>query len=144
MLDQALSAFVTLFVTIDPPGLAPLFLGITAGMSRSQRRRIGMRASLISREVIADSIELMVHAHDFDAVLCLVGCDKTVPAALMASLVNRFFGREPGVEGMTADGLAAAGELIAYFMKLVATREAASWTRRATAARRSCAARCRS
>ena len=43
-----------------------------------------MRASLISREVIADSIELMVHAHDFDALVCLVGCDKTVPAALMA------------------------------------------------------------
>jgi cytochrome P450 len=41
----------------------------------------------------------------------------------MASLVNRFFGREPGVEGMTQDGLAAAGELIAYFMQLVATRE---------------------
>ena len=44
----------------------------------------GMRASLISREVIADSIELMAHAHDFDALVCLVGCDKTVPAALMA------------------------------------------------------------
>jgi dihydroxy-acid dehydratase len=44
----------------------------------------GMRASLISREVIADSIELMVHAHDFDVVVCIVGCDKTVPAALMA------------------------------------------------------------
>lgn len=44
----------------------------------------GMRASLVSREVIADSIELMVHAHDFDAVVCLVGCDKTTPAALMA------------------------------------------------------------
>jgi dihydroxy-acid dehydratase len=44
----------------------------------------GMRASLISREVIADSIELMVHAHDFDGVVCVVGCDKTVPAALMA------------------------------------------------------------
>ncbi len=43
-----------------------------------------MRASLISREVIADSIELMVHAHDFDALVCIVGCDKTVPAALMA------------------------------------------------------------
>ena len=43
-----------------------------------------MRASLVSREVIADSIELMVDAHDFDAVLCLVGCDKTVPAAVMA------------------------------------------------------------
>jgi dihydroxy-acid dehydratase len=44
----------------------------------------GMRASLISREVIADSIELMTHAHDFDALVCIVGCDKTVPAALMA------------------------------------------------------------
>src|SRR3981081_3976391 len=33
----------------------------------------GMRASLISREVIADSIELMVHAHDFDALVCVVG-----------------------------------------------------------------------
>jgi dihydroxy-acid dehydratase len=44
----------------------------------------GMRASLISREVIADSIELMAHAHDFDALVCLVGCDKTTPAALMA------------------------------------------------------------
>jgi dihydroxy-acid dehydratase len=44
----------------------------------------GMRASLISREVIADSIELMVHAHDFDALVCVVGCDKTTPAALMA------------------------------------------------------------
>src|ERR1700712_4491953 len=44
----------------------------------------GMRASLISREGIADSIELMTHAHDFDALLCIVGCDKTVPAALMA------------------------------------------------------------
>jgi dihydroxy-acid dehydratase len=44
----------------------------------------GMRASLISREVIADSIELMAHAHDFDALVCIVGCDKTTPAALMA------------------------------------------------------------
>jgi dihydroxy-acid dehydratase len=43
-----------------------------------------MRASLVSREVIADSIELMAHAHDFDALVCIVGCDKTVPAALMA------------------------------------------------------------
>src|SRR5829696_7533555 len=44
----------------------------------------GMRASLVSREVIADSIELMTHAHDFDALVCIVGCDKTVPGALMA------------------------------------------------------------
>jgi dihydroxy-acid dehydratase len=44
----------------------------------------GMRASLVSREVIADSIELMTHAHDFDALVCIVGCDKTTPGALMA------------------------------------------------------------
>jgi hypothetical protein len=43
-------------------------------------------------------------------------------AELMVSLVNRFFGREPGVEGMTADGLAAAQELIVYFMDLIAQR----------------------
>ncbi|MGC5395234.1 dihydroxy-acid dehydratase [Streptomyces sp. DT20] len=44
----------------------------------------GMRASLVSREVIADSIELMGRAHQFDALVCIVGCDKTVPAAMMA------------------------------------------------------------
>jgi dihydroxy-acid dehydratase len=43
-----------------------------------------MRASLVSREVIADSIELMTRAHRFDALVCLVGCDKTVPAGVMA------------------------------------------------------------
>jgi multiple antibiotic resistance protein len=46
------SAFVTLFVTIDPPGLAPLFLGVTAGMSRAERRQIAMRASLTALGVL--------------------------------------------------------------------------------------------
>ncbi len=46
--------------------------------------REGGRASLVSREVIADSIELVVRAHYFDGLVCLVGCDKTVPAAVMA------------------------------------------------------------
>ena len=44
----------------------------------------GMRASLVSREVIADSLELMGLAHAFDALVCLTGCDKTSPAAAMA------------------------------------------------------------
>lgn len=44
----------------------------------------GMRASLVSREVIADSIELMGRAYLFDAMVALVGCDKTIPAAAMA------------------------------------------------------------
>jgi dihydroxy-acid dehydratase len=44
----------------------------------------GMRASLISREVMADSIELVAEGHLFDGIVCLVGCDKTIPAAVMA------------------------------------------------------------
>ncbi|MHB8692354.1 MAG: dihydroxy-acid dehydratase [Solirubrobacteraceae bacterium] len=51
--------------------------GITMGTS-------GMRASLVSREVIADSIELVVDAHQFDAVIAISGCDKTIPATVMA------------------------------------------------------------
>ena len=44
----------------------------------------GMRASLISREVITDSIELATRGHSLDGVVILVGCDKTIPAAAMA------------------------------------------------------------
>ena len=44
----------------------------------------GMKASLISREVIADSIELVARGHLFDGLVCLVGCDKTIPGAVMA------------------------------------------------------------
>ena len=44
----------------------------------------GMKASLISREVVADSIELVVRGHLFDAVVALSGCDKTVPGTVMA------------------------------------------------------------
>jgi dihydroxy-acid dehydratase len=51
--------------------------GITMGTS-------GMRASLVSRELIADSIELVASAHAFDALVVISGCDKTIPAAVMA------------------------------------------------------------
>jgi dihydroxy-acid dehydratase len=51
--------------------------GITMGTE-------GMKTSLVSREVIADSIELVGRGHMFDAVVTLVGCDKTIPAAAMA------------------------------------------------------------
>ena len=43
-----------------------------------------MRTSLVSREVIADSIELVARGHLFDGLVCVVGCDKTNPAAIMA------------------------------------------------------------
>src|SRR5436309_6419114 len=51
--------------------------GITMGTE-------GMRASLVSREVIADSIELVTRGNGFDGLVVLVGCDKTIPAASMA------------------------------------------------------------
>jgi dihydroxy-acid dehydratase len=51
--------------------------GITMGSS-------GMKASLISREVIADSIELVARGHLFDAVIAISGCDKTIPGTVMA------------------------------------------------------------
>ena len=44
----------------------------------------GMKTSLVSREVIADSIELVVRGQMFDGVVCIVACDKTVPGAAMA------------------------------------------------------------
>lgn len=46
----------------------------------------GMKASLISREVIADSIELVARGHLFDAIVTITGCDKTIPGAVMAML----------------------------------------------------------
>src|SRR4030088_2899999 len=51
--------------------------GITMGTE-------GMKASLVSREVIADSIELVAAAHMFDAVIAISGCDKTIPGTVMA------------------------------------------------------------
>ena len=51
--------------------------GITMGTE-------GMKASLISREVIADSIELVTRANSFDGLVCIAGCDKNMPAAIMA------------------------------------------------------------
>jgi dihydroxy-acid dehydratase len=51
--------------------------GITMGTA-------GMRASLVSRELIADSIELVASAHAFDALVTISGCDKTIPGTVMA------------------------------------------------------------
>jgi dihydroxy-acid dehydratase len=99
--------------------------GITMGTE-------GMKASLISREVIADSIELFVLAHAFDAVVALCGCDKTIPGTVMALarlnipslslyggsiLPGRFHGRDVTIQdvfeavGACAAGLMTAKEL---------------------------------
>src|SRR5438445_2016103 len=44
----------------------------------------GMKASLISREIVADSIELAARGHQLDALVCISGCDKTIPGTVMA------------------------------------------------------------
>jgi dihydroxy-acid dehydratase len=89
----------------------------------------GMRASLVSREVIADSIELVARGHLLDGLVCLVGCDKTIPAAVMAlvrldlpGLVlyngsiapGRFKGRDVTIQdGFEAVGAHAVGDMSA-------------------------------
>jgi dihydroxy-acid dehydratase len=94
--------------------------GITMGTD-------GMRASLVSREIIADSIELVVEGHALDAVVALVGCDKTLPGAAMAlaridrpGLVlyggsiqpGRFDGRDVTIQDVfEAVGACAAGRM---------------------------------
>ena len=57
-------------------------IAVTDGIAMGSE---GMRASLASRETIADSIELAVRGHCLDAMVLLVGCDKTIPAAAMAA-----------------------------------------------------------
>ena len=87
----------------------------------------GMRASLVSRELIADSIELVCRGQMFDAVVCVVGCDKTIPAAAMAlarmnlpgmffmagrSLPGNFRGKDVTIQDVyEAIGANAAGKM---------------------------------
>ena len=96
--------------------------GITMGTE-------GMKASLVSREVIADSIELFVRAHAFDAVIAICGCDKTIPGTTMALarlnipglvlyggsiLAGHFKGREVTIQDVfEAVGACAAGKMTA-------------------------------
>ncbi len=89
----------------------------------------GMRASLVSREVIADSIELVMHAHRYDALVTCAGCDKTIPGSLMAiarlnvpsvftyggpALAGSFEGRDVTIQDMfEAVGAFEAGRMTA-------------------------------
>ncbi|WP_422376363.1 MarC family protein [Roseibium sp.] len=52
MLDYYINAFATLFVTIDPVGLAPMFLAVTAGMSKSDRRKVAIRATVTAAGIL--------------------------------------------------------------------------------------------
>jgi len=65
-------------------GAVPLEFGTIAVSDGISMGSEGMKASLVSREVIADSVELMVHAEQFDALVTIAGCDKSLPGMLMA------------------------------------------------------------
>jgi multiple antibiotic resistance protein len=81
--DILFNAFVTLLVTIDPPGLAPLFLALTGGMNRSQRQQVAVRASLIGFIVLA------VFALAGAEILGMLGI--TLPAFRVAGGMLLFF-----------------------------------------------------
>jgi dihydroxy-acid dehydratase len=65
-------------------GAVPLEFGTIAVSDGISMGTEGMKASLVSREVIADSVELMVNAERFDAMVTIAGCDKSLPGMLMA------------------------------------------------------------
>jgi len=63
-------------------GLVFSTIAVSDGISMGHE---GMRASLVSREVIADSVELVMHAERFDALVAIAGCDKSLPGMLMSA-----------------------------------------------------------
>jgi dihydroxy-acid dehydratase len=69
---------------IRQAGAVPLEFGTIAVSDGISMGSEGMKASLVSREVIADSVELMVNAEQFDALVTIAGCDKSLPGMLMA------------------------------------------------------------
>lgn len=111
-------------------GLIFSTIAVSDGISMGHE---GMRASLVSREVIADSVELVMHAERFDALMAIAGCDKSLPAMMMAaarldlpavflyggsSLPGRYRGRDISIvdvfEGIGAEseGLITADDLL--------------------------------
>ena len=111
-------------------GLTFATVAVSDGISMGHE---GMRASLVSREVIADSVELVMHAERFDAMVTIAGCDKSLPGMLMAaartnlpsvflyggsSLPGRYRGRDIDIVdvfeaiGALSEGKITAGELL--------------------------------
>lgn len=81
--DILFNAFVTILVTIDPPGLAPLYLAVTRGMNREQRSQVSIRASIIAFFILA--LFALVGA----AILSVLGI--TLPAFRVAGGLLLFF-----------------------------------------------------
>ncbi len=60
-------------------------IGVDDGIAMGHQ---GMKFSLPSRELIADSVETMIQAHPFDGMVCIPNCDKIVPGMLMAAMAS--------------------------------------------------------
>jgi multiple antibiotic resistance protein len=81
--DLLLNAFITILVTIDPPGLAPLYLAVTRGMNREQRSQVSIRASIIAFGILA------LFAVAGSGILSVLGI--TLPAFRVAGGLLLFF-----------------------------------------------------
>ena len=97
-------------------------IGICDGIAMGH---MGMRYSLASREVIADSVECMIRAHCFDGMICIPNCDKIIPGMLMAAarvnIPTIFVSGGPMLAGETSDGKAV--DLISIFEGVAARNQ---------------------
>ena len=99
----------------DLVGLVFHTIGVSDGISNGT---VGMKYSLVSRDVIADSIETVVNAQFYDAVVPIVGCDKNMPGALIAmGRLNR-----PGI--MVYGGTIRSGEWCGEKLNIISAFEA--------------------
>lgn len=102
MLDTLIAAFVTLLVVIDPPGVVPIFAGLTGGLSAAERRRVAVSGASIAGAV------LIVFAFAGEALLALLGIG--LPAfriaggiLLLLLAVEMVMARHTGLRATTAD-----------------------------------------
>ncbi|WP_299813220.1 MarC family protein [uncultured Roseibium sp.] len=102
MLDYFINAFATLFVTIDPVGLAPMFLAVTAGMNRADRRRVAIRAVFTAAAI------LLVFYATGQTVLTVLGISVTafrVSGGILLFLIaiEMIFGKRQERKAETAE-----------------------------------------
>ena len=83
LLDFLKTAFVTMLVTLDPPGLAPIFIGLTLGMTKAAQREVALRATIIAFAILA------AFAFGGGAVMDLLGI--TIPAFRIAGGLLLFY-----------------------------------------------------
>lgn len=82
--DYLVNAFTTLLVTLDPPGLAPLFLSLTVGMSTAQRREVAIRASVIAFAILG--VFALVGASILDALGISMGAFRIAGGLLLFAI----------------------------------------------------------